>query len=322
MSTDKPRHAQVEQYDLTKQSTCNQSEHKALDLVRQAAELPKELPQNFEAEKSDHTIAAIKFNKFRREEQPSWLEQIYRQRDQTKSSLDKPKAPQRTDVIDGRDVVIIGRDKEYAQFNHQQGDNRYGYQGDCGLVSCQDILNQFGIRVNENDVVGFASKHGLCDTTGEANSRGGTTVQNQQEILKDYHIPAHYETEKKMSDLASYIAQDKGVIIEVNAGVLWNDSRYLDNGDSNHAIVATGVALDSQKNIVGFFINDSGANNSDRFVDVETMKKAWEKPGGACVVTDITHDTIVQRLQKRSSLPAEPYKDASIRPLTAITVEA
>jgi uncharacterized membrane protein len=203
--------------------------------------------------------------------------------------------PQHLDFLpDGREVLVFGDPAGDAQFNHQQGDNAYGYQGDCGLVSCQDVLNQFGVDVNENDVVGFAVENGLCDSTGDASSNGGTALEQQAEILRDYNVPAHAETGRNMQDLASDIEQNKGVIIEVNAGVLWNDSQYFDNGASNHAVVVTGVARDpTTGEIQGFYINDSGndasGSGSGRFVDVQTMQQAWEETGGQCVVTDAAH---------------------------------
>jgi hypothetical protein len=202
-------------------------------------------------------------------------------------------APHHLDFLpDGREVLVFGDPAEYAQFNHQQGDNAYGYQEDCGLVSCQDVLNQFGVDINETDVTGFAIENGLCESTGDASASGGTTLEQQEKILRDYHVPAHAETGRTMQDLASDIEQNKGVIIEVNAGVLWNDPQYFENGASNHAIVVTGVARDpTTGEIQGFYINDSGKNDSGRFVDVQTMHQAWEETGGACVVTDITHGT-------------------------------
>src|SRR5947209_8455529 len=81
--------------------------------------------------------------------------------------------PQQTEYINGQEFLVIGDPTGYADFNHQQGDNPYGYTEDCGLVSCQDVLNQFGIPASESDVVSFASQNGLCDTSEADPSQNG-----------------------------------------------------------------------------------------------------------------------------------------------------
>ena len=84
--------------------------------------------------------------------------------------------PQQLDVLpDGSESVMIGDVSQFAAYNHQQGDNPYGFQQDCGIVSCQDVLNQFGVPVNEGDVVAHAAANGECqvDPSNTANS-GGT----------------------------------------------------------------------------------------------------------------------------------------------------
>ena len=54
--------------------------------------------------------------------------------------------PARLDALrDGTPSVTIGDVAGYAELNHRQGDNPSGIREDCGLVSCQDVLNQFGV---------------------------------------------------------------------------------------------------------------------------------------------------------------------------------
>lgn len=188
----------------------------------------------------------------------------------------------------GQDVLIIGDPKEYASFNHRQGE-RAGYLGTCGLVSCQDILLQFGLDVSETEIVNYAIEHGLCNTEGEPRDRGGTTILQQAQILTNYGIPAHHEVSATLADLSSYLKQGRGVIVAVNAGILWADEN-LERGDANHAIVVTGVKLDSINGAIeSFCINDSATNESGKFIDANTMYAAWENIGGLIVVTDIGH---------------------------------
>lgn len=191
---------------------------------------------------------------------------------------------------DGREGVISGDPKGYEVFNHRQGDNPYDFQGTCGLVSCEDVLRQFGVEVTEADVVGHAIEHRLCNVEGDPRLLGGTTPDQRVQILKDFGVPTHVEQERSLQDLSQHIEENRGIIVSVNAGVLWNDPAYYGEGSHNHAIVVTGVARYARTDeIAGFFINDSGVPQSGHFVDAKTMQKAWVDVGGICDVTDIAH---------------------------------
>lgn len=196
--------------------------------------------------------------------------------------------PKTETLPDGRESHISGDPEGMKKHNHLQGQNDLGYQGTCGLVSCEDVLNQHGKNVSENDIVSYADQNNLCENEGSDVAKlGGTSPGDQAKILSDHGVPAHVETGKTLDDLAANIEQGKSVIPEVNAGELWQDANYLGDGSYNHAVVATGVARDPASNeIQGFFINDSGPNQSGRFVDSKLMKAAWEDKGGIMVVTD------------------------------------
>jgi uncharacterized protein YvpB len=199
--------------------------------------------------------------------------------------------PTSSDVLpDGRPTIVIGDVSGYADLNHQQGDNPYGFQGDCGLCSCADVLDQFGGHVNEADVVKHAVDHQECSVTGDPSTSGGTSVSDQVHVLNDYGVPAHAEQHQSLEDLGNQVEQGHGVIVEVNAGSLWNDASAYENGQANHAVTVTGVARDpATGQIQGFYINDSGDGQSAQFVSVDTMTHAWVDTGGQAVVTDVVH---------------------------------
>ncbi|BCM94388.1 hypothetical protein IAD21_06295 [Abditibacteriota bacterium] len=203
--------------------------------------------------------------------------------------------PQSTEVIDGQEVVVIGDVDGTADFSHLQGDNPFGYQGTCGLCSCENILDSFGIQVSEADVVGFAIENDLCFEGDVLNGDdpgmlGGTTEEGQAQILTDLGVPAHAETGGTLEDLAANIENGHGVIAEVDAGTIWNDPNSSGNGQANHAIVVSGVARDpSTGEIEGFFVNDSGTGEAGKFYDAATFEQAWTETGGNSVVTDVVH---------------------------------
>jgi hypothetical protein len=191
---------------------------------------------------------------------------------------------------DGGEAVVIGDVHGHAGYNHHQGENSLGYLGDCGLVSCGDVLNQFGVEVSEDDVVRHAAAVGECATDGDPADAGGTTFGDQVQVLADYGIPAHTEQDDSLEDLAGEVEQGHGVIVAANSGVLWDDPNNYENGQANHAVTVTGVARDPNTGqLAGFYVNDSGTGQSARFVDTDTMTAAWLSAGGNTVVTDVVH---------------------------------
>lgn len=197
--------------------------------------------------------------------------------------------PQYEGFLPNGDATVVSGDPEaLADFNHKQGDNPYGFQNDCGLVSAQDVLNQFDIDVTEADVVTHAVWHGLCNVNlADLSASGGSSPETLAELLDQYGVSAHVETRASLDALAAAVETGHGVIAAVNAGELWNDVNAYGTGQANHAIVLTGVARDPQSgDIQGFYINDSGPGDSGRFIDAATMRGASTDAGGRAVVTD------------------------------------
>jgi len=196
--------------------------------------------------------------------------------------------PSHMDVLpDGRETVVIGDPEGDKRFTHQQGDNLFGFEGTCGLCSCENILRAFGLEVKESDMVFFASTRGLCTCDDpDPGKNGGTTAAARADILTRMGVPASATYGGSLEDLAGNIEQGKGVSIAVNAGVIWDDPNADSGNVSNHAITVTGVARDpSTGDIQGFFINDSGTGRAGQFVDASMMREAWEEVGGSQVVT-------------------------------------
>jgi hypothetical protein len=158
---------------------------------------------------------------------------------------------------DGRPCLIIGDVRRFAAFNHLQGDNPGHDWGDCGIVSCADVLNQFGLRPTETATFLHATRcHELHVVPGRPDQSGWTLPAEQAAILTDYGVPAHAEQAQPVERLALAVQQGRGVIAMVNAGVLWSDPEALGHGQAG------------------------------QFVSARLMTTAFEHEGGFCVVTD------------------------------------
>jgi hypothetical protein len=201
-------------------------------------------------------------------------------------------APARLNTLpDGRPSLVLGDVPGYAAFNHLQGDNPEHFGSDCGLVSVQDVLLQFGAHVNEGDVVTHALERGECYVSpAAADQSGGTLPSQDARILTEYGVPSRIESGQTLAQLAAQVEHGHGVIIGVNCGVLWQVPESVGDGSVNHAVTATGVALDPETgDIQGFYVNDSGNGKSAEFVTAVIMRVAWQDTGGWSVVTDGVH---------------------------------
>jgi hypothetical protein len=195
-------------------------------------------------------------------------------------------------MVEGRAAVVIGGPGKEVEGRKAQGDNPYEVRGDCGLVSSRDVLIQFGINVSEADVVKFAVENGICayDVKMAPEQRGGTGTQAIVEVLHHYGVEAHGEYGGGLEQLALNIAAGRGVIIGIESAVIWPEGErpgFRPTGKADHAITVTGVQLDQATGKpLGFYINDSGAGQFNRFVSAEMMERAWVNSGGGSVVTN------------------------------------
>jgi hypothetical protein len=205
----------------------------------------------------------------------------------TDPDAEVPEAPGQ--LPDGYPCIVIGDVGGYAAFNHRQGDNSEHDDGDCGVVCCVEILEQFGVDLTEADVVRHATRCGeLHVVPDQPDESGWTYPAEQARILGDYGVPAHAEQGQPIERLAAAVQHGCGVIAAVNAGVLWSEARALGDGQANHAVTITGIACDPDDGaLLGFYINDSGSGNSAQFVSAHLMVTAFARTGGFCVVTDV-----------------------------------
>jgi len=192
---------------------------------------------------------------------------------------------------DGRDSITIGDPEGYAEFNHRQGDNTLGYQGTCGIVSCENVLKRYGKDVSEDDLVRFAAdpdREWCTMDESDQDLNGATIPLDRARILGEHGVMAHVERNQTIDNLAEHIENDHGVIASVNAGELWDDpDSSAPPGRTNHAVTVTGTARNPEtEELQGFYINDSGTGESGKFLDVDKMRDAWQDCGGKLTVSN------------------------------------
>lgn len=189
---------------------------------------------------------------------------------------------------DGTAALVLGDVARLAAFNHRQGDNPDHDCGDCGVVCCAEVLEEFGIELTEADAVSHAARFRELHVVARHPEESGWTLPaDQAAILRDYGVPAHEEDGQPIERLAAAVQLGHGVIAAVNAGVLWGDMNFLGHGQANHVVTVTGIARDPYDGaLLGFYVNDSGTGQSGQFISAHLMTTAFVRTGGFCVVTD------------------------------------
>jgi hypothetical protein len=124
----------------------------------------------------------------------------------------------------------------------------------------------------------IANNWAVNDPSLPASQLGGSNYLQQQAILNNYGIANDVIQGYNETGIANLLQGGRGVMLSVNAGILWNDSNYNGNGSVNHAVTLTGAVHNANTgDLMGFYISDSGrgkVNDMNRFVDIDTFRKA------------------------------------------------
>lgn len=197
--------------------------------------------------------------------------------------------PEAVILPDGQRAMVCGEPDHVAGLmNVWQGDNSLGYRGTCGLVSCQNVLRLFGTAASEDELVRYASQRKLCMADRTPEYSGGTNGPMRARILDEWGLPALVEKNPSPDRMAAAFDEGHGVIVGVNAGILWNDANYYGIGQSNHVVTVTGTARDQEGGLLGVYICDSGRNEDDdagRFVPTDLWRDAVDVLGSTAVIT-------------------------------------
>jgi hypothetical protein len=209
----------------------------------------------------------------------------------------------------GREVIRIG-DVDLAKRTwEQQGCNGLGYGATSGLAAVANCLRMLGLDITEQEAVQYAADHGLCNIGATTRTSGGTAASDQLSFLKAFGVPVQLKVMEKLEQIVEAVLGGQGVLVDVNAGVLWHeeaegaggDQAYRDhyqNGAANYVIQVVGIANDRQTNeLIGFYVNDTGiADGAGRFVSAQVMQAAAiggpEQPVlGTIITTSLAHKT-------------------------------
>jgi Ca2+-binding RTX toxin-like protein len=193
-------------------------------------------------------------------------------------------------LVDGAAVLVYGYPKA-NELDYMQGNAVAGYKGTCALTSIANLMTQAKTPTTEAQVVNLAIANNWAVTSPTATDyqRGGSNYIGQQAILNSYGIANTLIAGYNEQGIANLIQSGRGVIIGLNAGKLWGDANYLDNGGVNHVVTVTGaVYSQADGSLMGFYIADSGrqlVSDMTRYVSVADFRAAANVPNAYSIYT-------------------------------------
>ncbi len=193
-------------------------------------------------------------------------------------------------LVDGAPALVYGYPKA-NELDYMQGDALPDFLGTCALTSIANLLTQADRPTSEAEVVQLAADNGwaVSDPTLSPYVRGGSNFAQQQAILDSYGIRNDLIAGYNEQGVANLIRSGRGVILAVNAGVLWADAAYAGDGGVNHVITITGAVYgESDGTLLGFYVADSGrhlVSDMTRFVDIDTFREAAQVPNAYAIYT-------------------------------------
>ncbi|WP_112076531.1 calcium-binding protein [Herbaspirillum rubrisubalbicans] len=192
--------------------------------------------------------------------------------------------------VDGRNVLVYGYPKR-NELDYMQGDAVENYNGTCALTSIANLLTQTGRPTTEAQVVRLAINNNwtLNNPALPAHQLGGSNVSDQRNILASYGIRHDVVAGYNETGIANLLRSGRGVILAVNAGVLWGEDAYKGSGAINHAVTLTGAVYgESDGALLGFYLADSGrgrVSDMTRFVDIASLRRAADLPDAYAIHT-------------------------------------
>ena len=193
-------------------------------------------------------------------------------------------------LVDGEPALVYGYPKA-NELDYTQGDAVPDFWGTCALTSIANLLTQANQPSTESDVVQRAIAHGwaVTDPNLPPYERGGSNYLDQQALLDSYGVRNDLIVGYNEQGIANLVRSGRGVIIAVNAGVLWDEAGYVDSGAVNHVVTVTGAVYgEADGELLGFYIADSGrhkVSDMTRFVDIATFREAAQVPNAYAIYT-------------------------------------
>ncbi|WP_417229329.1 hypothetical protein [Thermophilibacter sp.] len=167
---------------------------------------------------------------------------------------------QRIMMLPNGNACFNAPDVTGQSLNFRQGNAVRGFQGTCGLCSCENVARLAGKDITEADVISTARRLNCCvQNRKDPGDNGGTSPAGRQAILRSLGIDSVLDNDISLGHIAGLIESGRGVIASVGVRDFWPN--YPHKG--NHAITITSVERAPSGQVVAFYVCDSGSRNPD-----------------------------------------------------------
>lgn len=189
--------------------------------------------------------------------------------------------------VNSRGDMEYDSPNEMAQYLYaSQGSAYSNFQGTCGLCSCANILRLAGVNATEKEIIDYAANthigngvfsraftgfQRLCTVNGSPDSNGGTNAYSRQTILEHFGISSGIfnvkmdgdsVSDETINEIANFVSDGRGVIISVDANVLYNSNFPRGYSPAYHAVTVTSVTRNKYGDVSGFYIADSNVGTT------------------------------------------------------------
>lgn len=161
------------------------------------------------------------------------------------------------------------------------------YPDSCAIKSQQIILNEFGIDVNEDQLVQFSYEQGWYHADGT-----GTAAEDVGNLLETANIPVTRQEDANVFNLVSELSQGHKVIVGVDSEELWGNKfmawmKDFFMGDTpDHALVVAGIDTSDPNNVM-VIVDDPGSGDYHKAYPLDQFMDAWSDAQCYMVSTDI-----------------------------------
>lgn len=176
---------------------------------------------------------------------------------------------------------------EVMDTNGMVPDIQQQYPDSCAIKSQQIILNEFGIDVNEDQLVQFSYEQGWYNADGT-----GTAAGDVGNLLETANIPVTRQEDANVFNLVSELSQGHKVIVGVDSEELWGNKfmAWLKDffmGDTpDHALVVAGIDTSDPNNVM-VIVDDPGSGEYHKAYPLDQFMDAWSDAQCYMVSTDI-----------------------------------
>ena len=155
--------------------------------------------------------------------------------------------------------VAVGKKMAAVAAKGRKGGSTQQSYNNCGVESARQIIAQStGQFVDEETLLDRAMSAGQASTGPTRASSGGTSASSRQEILQDNGVDSSVQ-DATPENLSLALAKGNGVIVNADAGKLWNDPSAAGGG---HAVTVVGMEYDDKGKPSSVIINDTGTGTS------------------------------------------------------------